>query len=211
MATNLSLNKLPWYGQVLAFAALSIAGCVAFWLYYATPTRESITERQQKLATLHAELGRGRATAKRLPEFRRKAASLDIELEGLQKQLPSDQDVADLLRRVQAMATESNLTIRAFTPQPVARKEMHAEWPFQLQLEGTYHNLGGFLERVSKFPRIINVGTIKVQARDAQTAAATVAIDATAMTFVLLEQPAGEAAPAKGAKPRKPAREAKGE
>jgi type IV pilus assembly protein PilO len=202
MAINLSLNKLPWYGQVLMFVALSVVGGVVFWTYYASPTRDSIKERQQQLATLRADVERGRATAKRLPEFRSQVKDLEGQLELLRAVLPSDQDVADLLRRVQAMATESNLTIRGFTPQAVAKKQMHAEWPFGLQLEGTYHNLGAFLERVSKFPRIINVGNIKMEAREGQTAAATVAIDCTAMTFVLIEN-AAPAAPGK--------KEAKGE
>jgi type IV pilus assembly protein PilO len=43
---------------------------------------------------------------------------------------------------------------------------MHAEWPIGLELEGTYHDLGAFLERVSKFPRIITVGNIKITAQD---------------------------------------------
>jgi type IV pilus assembly protein PilO len=203
MAINLSLNKLPWYGQVLAFVALSAAGGGVFWNYYASPARDSIRERQQQLATLRADVERGRAAARRLPEFRSQVHELEGQLELLRAVLPSDQDVADLLRRVQAMATESNLTIRGFTPRAVANKQMHAEWPFGLQLEGTYHNFGAFLERVSKFPRIINVGDIKVQAREGQAGAATVAIDCTAMTFVLLENAAAAPAPAK--------REAKGE
>ena len=39
------------------------------------------------------------------------------------------------------------------------------------QLEGTYHDLGTFLERVSKFPRIINVGNIHIRAQDVQSGA----------------------------------------
>ena len=77
--------------------------------------------------------------------------------------------MGDLLRRVQAMATQSRLTIRGFTPRSVTRRQMHAEWPIGLQLEGTYHDLGTFLERVSKFPRIINVGTIHIKAQDVQS------------------------------------------
>ncbi len=80
--------------------------------------------------------------------------------------MPEEQDVADLLRRVQAMATQSRLTIRGFTPRPVTRRQMHAEWPIGLELEGTYHDLGAFLERVSKFPRIINVGNIQISTRE---------------------------------------------
>ena len=210
MAINLSLKKLPWYGQVLVFAALAAAGAVGFWTYYAKPAARSIAEREQKLVALRAENDRGRATAKRLPDFRRQVVELESQLGTLRAVLPSDRDVADLLRRVQAMATESNLTIRGFTPQAVANKQLHAEWPFGLQLEGTYHNFGTFLERVSKFPRIINVSNIKVQAREAQTAATTVSIDATAMTFVLLEPAAAEPAADKGTAKGK-GKEAKGE
>jgi type IV pilus assembly protein PilO len=93
------------------------------------------------------------------------------------------------------MATQSNLAIRGFTPQTVTRKTLHAEWPIGLKLEGTYHDLGNFLERVSKFPRIINVGNIKIKGRDQQTAGATVDAECTATTFVLLDPKT--AAPAK--------------
>ena len=41
---------------------------------------------------------------------------LEAQLDRLRTVLPEEQDVADLLRRVQAMATQSNLTIRGFTP-----------------------------------------------------------------------------------------------
>ena len=75
----------------------------------------------------------------------------------LQAVLPEEKDVADLLRRMQTLATQSNLTIRGFKPAPSVTKKMHAEWPISSQLDGTYHNLGLFFDRVSKFPRIINV------------------------------------------------------
>ncbi len=61
------------------------------------------------------------------------------------------------MRRLQTLATQSNLTIRGFKPAPIVQKPTHAEWPIQLELDGTYHNLGLFFDRVSKFPRIINV------------------------------------------------------
>jgi type IV pilus assembly protein PilO len=115
--------------------------------------------------------------------------------------LPEEQDVADLLRRVQAMATQSNLEIRGFTPQTVAKKQLHAEWPIGLKLEGTYHDLGAFLERVSKFPRIINVASIKIKARTEQTPSATVDAECTATTFVLLDAKAAAASASAKAAP----------
>ena len=60
----------------------------------------------------------------------------------------------------------------------------------RLQLEGNYHNLGLFLDRVSKFPRIINIGEHRHgRRRIAPTAASSMTIDATATTFVLVDTP----------------------
>jgi type IV pilus assembly protein PilO len=196
MAINLSLSKLPWYGQVGAFLALSLVGAALFWNFYAQPTRAAIDLRQGTLTQLRGEIDRGLATARRLPEFRKEVVLLQAQLERLRTVLPEEQDVGDLLDRVNEMATQSNLTIRGFAPQAVAKKAMHAEWPIGLQLEGTYHDLGAFLERVSKFPRIINVGEIKIKAREAQTGRATVTAECTATTFVLVDS----AAPAAAAK-----------
>jgi type IV pilus assembly protein PilO len=187
VAVNLSLSKLPWYAQVGAFAALSLAAAGAFWYLYARDKMTAIDGQRQQLVALRAEINTGLKTAKRLPEFRQEVTKLEAQLDRLRAVLPEEQDVADLLRRVQGMATQSNLAIRGFTPQTVTRKTLHAEWPIGLKLEGSYHDLGNFLERVSKFPRIINVGNIKIKARDQQTAAATVDAECTATTFVLLD------------------------
>jgi type IV pilus assembly protein PilO len=193
---DLSLSKLPWYGQLGAFVVLSLAGAGAFWNWYAQPTQGTIEARQAELATIRAEIAKGQATARRLPEFRAQVVELEGQLERLRAVLPEEKDVADLLRRIQGMATQSNLTIRGFTPKPVATRTMHAEWPIELQLEGTYHNIGTFLERVGKFPRIINVSGINITARTQQTAGASVTAACTATTFVLTEPSAAAPRPA---------------
>jgi type IV pilus assembly protein PilO len=196
MAINLSLSKLPWYGQVGMFLLISLAAIGVFWNWYAQPAQAAIEARRTELAGLRADIDRGLATAARLPEFRREVADLETQLERLRTVLPEQQDVADLLTRVNQMATQSNLRILGFSPRAVARQQMHAEWPIGLQLEGTYHDLGDFLERVSKFPRIINVGSIRIRAREPQSGSATITAECTATTFVLLETPATPAAPA---------------
>ena len=201
MAINLSLSKLPWYGQIGAFVLLTIAGAGVFWNFYARDAQASIDQRALQLAKLRQEIDRGLATAKRLPDFRREVASLEAQLDQLRAVLPEEQDVADLLRRVQGMATQSNLAILGFTPHPVSKKQLHAEWPIGLKLEGNYHDLGSFLDRVSKFPRIINVGDIKINARPNANDGSTITAECTAMTFVLLDQQAAAAAKAGAAKP----------
>src|SRR4051812_25519527 len=200
MAINLNFKKLPWYGQVGAFVVLALVSGGAFWKYYAQAAQQDIDTRQAQLLSIRADLDRGRRTARELPQFRARVAALEGQLADLSRQLPEEQDVADLLRRVQGMATESSLTIRGFTPQAVSRKQLHMEWPIGLKLEGRYHDIGAFLERVSKFPRIINVGNIKIHAIDNAASGVTVTADCTATTFVMIDAaktpaPGGAAAP----------------
>jgi type IV pilus assembly protein PilO len=168
----------------------------AFWYTYAVPVEESLATRRAELAMVRGEIDRGLATARRLPEFRREVADLEVQLEGLRAVLPDERDVADLLRRVQTTATQSNLTILGFTPQAVATRELHAEWPIGLRLEGTYHDLGAFLERISKFPRIINVSEITISANEDAATAGTITAECIATTFVLLDPQAPSAEPA---------------
>jgi type IV pilus assembly protein PilO len=187
MALKLDFGKLPWHAQLGVFAAIALAGVGAFWYFHASPAETRLVSKRAEVTKLQGEIKSGLATAKRLPEFRREVTGLEAQLDRLRTVLPEEQDVAELLRRVQAMATQSNLKISGFAPATVTRREMHAEWPIGLKLEGSYHDLGAFLERVSKFPRIINVGALHIAAREGQTAQSTVTAECTAMTFVLVK------------------------
>ena len=90
-------------------------------------------------------------------------AELEARLESLKAVLPEQKDVADLLRRIQTLATAVEPRDPRFKPAPSVTKQLHAEWPIALQLDGTYHNLAMFFDRVSKFSRIINVSNIAIR------------------------------------------------
>ena len=206
---ELSLGKLPWYAQVGAFVVVSIAAIFGFWYFYVGDIQSDIDARRARLATLRADIQKGTATAKRLPEFQAQVTDLQHRLDNLRSVLPEEKDVADILRRVQGLATQSNLSLQKFTPQPPKQQAMYAELPYQLVAEGTYHNFGVFLDKISKFHRIINVSEITIKAKQKPEPNATITAECIATTFVLQEQkPAAKpgakpAAPAAGAAPPK--------
>jgi type IV pilus assembly protein PilO len=93
---------------------------------------------------------------------------------------------------MQTVATQSNLTIKSFKPAPTVTKQLHAEWPINLELEGTYHNLALFFDRVSKFTRIVNISSLDVKGKDRSDSNTTISASCVATTFVLLDKPAGK-------------------
>jgi Tfp pilus assembly protein PilO len=191
-----TLTKLPWYGQVGAFLGLSVAGVAAFFFLYVTPMKDEMTQRQRKLDALQVDIRKSQAIAQRLPQFRAEVADLETRLETLKNVLPEEKDMGDLLRRLQTLAVQSNLTIRSFKPSPTpVAKQLHAEVPIGLQLDGAYHNLAIFFDRVSKFPRIIHISGIAIKAKDRPEPNSTITADCVATTYVLLESKKAAAPP----------------
>jgi len=187
---ELSLSKLPWYAQIGAFVALAITGMGLFIYYYEMPMRTDISGRATQLVGLRADIAKGLNTAKKLPEFEAQVTELEARLSNLRAVLPEEKDVADLLRRLQTEAVRSNIEIKTVKPEATVTKQLHAEWPISLQLDGTYHNLALFFDRVGKFTRIVNITSVEIKGKDKPTPTSTISAACVATTFVLLEKPA---------------------
>ena len=182
---DISLSKLPWWGQIAAFVLVSGAAVYGFYNFYVIDFQAEMNLRKTHLNALKADVNKGVATARRLPEFQSQVTDLAAKLDSLKNVLPEQKDVADILRRIQGLAVQSNLALLRFTPAPVRQQPLYAELPYRLTAVGNYHNLGLFFDRVSKFPRIINVGDIAITASPRPDPNATIIADMTATTFVL--------------------------
>ena len=184
---QLSLSKLPWQAQIGAFVLVCAGAVFGFWHFYVVDVQADIEMRQSRLNTIKKDVAKGVAAARRLPEFQAQIDQLEERLASLTAVLPEQKDVADILRRIQTLASQSSLSIQRFTPQPTVQQTLYAEVPFRLQAEGTYHKLGEFFDRISKFPRIINVSEISIRAANDTASGTTIVAECLATTFVLQE------------------------
>ena len=190
---DLSLSKLPWYGQLSAFVVVGAGAVFGFWYVHASEVQADMSVRETRLATMRADIGKGVATAKQLPRFQAQVDELETRLDSLRQILPEEKDVADTLRRIQTLATKSNLTIQRFQPGKIGQQKLYAEIPYKLQAQGTYHSLGAFFDQISRFPRIINVSAISIRAKEPPEPNKTVVAELVATTFVLQDAGADKA------------------
>ena len=175
MAMNLSLSKLPWYGQVGAFVALALAGVGVFWNFYAQPAQASIDARRgaagdapaPKSTAAWRPRGACRSSAREVGDARgaaRAPASRAARRAGRRRSAaprPGDGDAVEPDHpRLHAAGGRHAADARRMADRPAARR--HA-----------ITTSARFLERVSKFPRIINVGGDQDQRADDEPAAAT--------------------------------------
>ena len=83
---------------------------------------------------------------------------------------------------IKNVGDQSNLDLKSFSPGTLRPVEFYKEFPIEMQVVTRYHDLGLFLDRVSKYSRIINVDNLRIsqsRARDKSISASF-----TATTFV---------------------------
>lgn len=182
-------TRLPRYARVGAVAALAAAPVLVFRLAWVQPQNRGLDEKRAVLTRKQAELAQARRDQAALTRFRARADELALRLERLDAALPEPEEVSALLRRLQMFAVRSSLTIRAFRPQPPVARDLHAEWSYRLRLDGTYHGLAGFFDRIGRLSRVVRIDDVVIRAAAAQEPGHTITAECTATTFVLDDAP----------------------
>ena len=187
------LIKLPLAGQLGFAAGLAAVIVGGFWWFYWSPKTEEQTRKEQQLTKLQEEVRKLEATAARLDEFKRRVELRKAQLEKLKQVLPSEKQTPDLMRKVQSMASESSLSIRKFNPGATIAHDFYQEWPIDVEVHGTYHNLGMFFDRVSRLSRLVNIKNVKIRNQATPTATNTIIATCVATTYVFVDTAAAAA------------------
>jgi len=163
---GLDLENRPWY------VALILGVVIAGGLYWASDTyyfkgiREDIKKRTDELEALRTKVREGKAAEARLPQFREEAERLETELQRLLRILPTAMQTDEIIKKIKSLTERGAFRFVTFQPQAFAKKDFYTEWPIRVQLEGNYHELALFFDRLSRFSRIINVESMVVRARN---------------------------------------------
>lgn len=202
MAVKTGLEGKPWYVGlgVGLFVGLLIFGG-GYW-QFVRGLKEEYAGQEAQLADLQNKIQEGRTAQKELPKFREEVRQLELELDKLLRILPARRNTPDLMRRIRALAEQGDFSLKRFTPGQLSDKEFFSEWPITVNLEGGYHNLALFFDRVSRFSRIVNIEDLEISALPAsKTGGHTIGSNFIAKTFVYKEPepPAADATQTGGA------------
>jgi len=203
MALDLKLEEKKW-GYALG-VGLGIGIALAAAVHYAwfRGINADIRNKRSELEQLQQEIEKGRAAERKLAQFREEVKRLELELSKLLQILPSKRNTEELLKRIETLTRQGDFTLKKFTPGEFVPKDFYSEWPIDIAVDGTYHNLALFFDRMSRFSRIINVEEMKVGSLD-NVPGKSIAASFIAKTFIYTGDETGAATAAAG-RPGQPA------
>jgi type IV pilus assembly protein PilO len=192
---GLDLENRPWYFAVII--GLIVAGGLvwAFERFVFADIQKDIGARSNDLKTLQQKVTEGKAAEQRLPQFREEFERLDTELQRLLRILPTAKQTDELIKKIKSLTERGNFRLLSFQPQGFIKKDFYSEWPVNVALDASYHELALFFDRLSRFSRIINVESLDVRASTRPGSTYTISSSFTMKTFIY-----GEVRP-EGARP----------
>jgi type IV pilus assembly protein PilO len=201
MALDLKLDEKPWWQAAvlggLVGAILVAVGELSYPGF--KQKRVEIEGARTQLTSLNAEIEKGRAAERKLAQFREEVKKLELELQKLLQVLPPERDTEDLIKKVEALVHQGDFALSSFQTREPVPKEFYKEYPMNVALRGTYHNLALFFMRLGNFSRIINVEDLRIKGLDSERGK-TITATFVAKTFIYTGD-SDAAAPAPGPRP----------
>jgi type IV pilus assembly protein PilO len=173
------------------FGLAIVAGLGYFLLI--SPTLAERGSLQPQSDALRIEVAKARADEANLRPFRLQAEALRRRLLAAKERLPSEKEMPRLYRQITDLAFQSGLHVALFAPKLPEERDDVAQVPITMASEGGYHQLGFFFSRMSRLPRIVDLGDFRLIGIERPTG--SVRAELTLETFVF--RPEGAPPPAK--------------
>jgi type IV pilus assembly protein PilO len=182
------LAKVPKparFGAIAGIIGLVIAG---YYFMQYKEVRVEIAQQRAQAEELQRKLNKVRVVASNLEEFEQEVADLERELQQALKQLPNRKQFEDLLQDITTAGKKVGVGIRSIERRKEVVHDFYAEVPFKIELEGSYHDIARFFERVSRLPRIVNMGAMDMKVESETEDGTVIQVDGVATTFRFLNK-----------------------
>jgi len=157
---NIDFEKIGVWPVPAKIFVLTILVIVIFSLTYyvkISDLHDELAGSKAKEATLRATYETKSFEAANLDAYRAQMDEMDKTFKSLLSRLPSDTQVPGLLDDIGARGRESGLTINATTMESEVAAEFYIEVPFKINVDGGYHDMGGFISGIAAMPRIVTL------------------------------------------------------
>jgi len=150
--------------QIAGAAALLVLPLILFFFIFYQPKSNEIKALTQQKNTAEQELQKAKTAAATLDKHKAEMATIENRFNETSILFPKEKEIPRLLIDISAEGQGAGLDFLVFKPLAAVPKDFYSEIPIDIQVRGPYHNMGSFLDQVSKLGRIVSVSNVKMSA-----------------------------------------------
>lgn len=192
------LSKLPRPQRLVIYALLGVLLLVGWWFSLMSGSLDELDRLEKERGNLSAQLAQVEARAKNLASLEGELETLKADLKQALKELPNDREIPGLLKGISTLGRNVGLEVRKFQPMPERKREYVAEVPVAIEVEGSYHEVAMFFDRLAKMNRIVYIQNITMGTPQDRGGKVVLKVSGQTVTFRFLSEE--ELAAAKKAK-----------
>lgn len=196
MSKNIDLRSLDfnnsgaWPTQVkLGACVLLVALIIGLgWYLFVSDKRVTLEKEEATEVQLREEFQGKQGRAANLEPLKQQLAQMEVMLQQMLRQLPSKNEMPDLIVDISQTALAAGISNELFQPGSESQREFYAEKPIQLRMVGSYHQFGAFVSGVASLPRVVimTMHDISLQPRDGKDG--TLVLSGTVKTYRYLDE-----------------------
>ncbi len=164
---TISLRE-PKTQKILLFTVLGLG---ILYLYFLTDVvgftyearASEVDELSARYQKLSSDLTKARQTLQSRAYLEKEFDLLHQKWERAQSLLPSEQEMASLLRAITLLGDRSGVEFILFRPGAAVPAQYHTEHPIEVKVEGGYHEIGTFLSELANMERIVIVSNLTLE------------------------------------------------
>lgn len=153
----------PKVPRVTVFVALLVATVAAIWWFDWKDQAQALEQRRAQEQQLRAEWQQKKRQAVNLAAYRRQLEETDRQFSALLRQLPNKAEMDQLLADINQAGLGRGLLFELFRPGTEVVRDFHAELPINVNIIGSYHDLGEFVADVARMPRIVTLSDMNLE------------------------------------------------
>jgi type IV pilus assembly protein PilO len=155
------LQEKPWYVNLAVFGGVALLFYGAFWYFVTSGTRAETAGIEAQVEELQRANAGAQIASQRLSEFKANYERAQADYDDLKALLPEQRELTTVLQNVQDRAKD-RLSLRRFTPKEEVQQDLYTGKPVEVEVNGTYNNLGLFFAQMASYQRIVSITDFKV-------------------------------------------------
>ena len=176
---SLDLKEAGGWPLLLKIITLMLVFMIALAAIYWIVIRERINTlatAQQAETRLLADFRQKAVEATYLPEIEQQLADMDKQVQRLRDILPTSAEIPSLLDSISDAARENRLSVETIRLQETASQTHYIEHPFDIEVQGGYHDIAQFLADIAALPRIVTQHDFVLEPVDGESSGLRLAI-----------------------------------